>query len=128
MNHYNGNYILSKETSTIIGIAMEIHRTLGRGFSEIVYKDAMEYEMKEKLVFYEREKEYTVIYKGITLPHKFYADFVAFNAVILEVKAQKGIVDEHYAQTINYLAVSKCRVGLILNFGETALIVKRVIL
>ena len=124
MNYQNDNYLLS----VIIGIAMEVHRTLGRGFSEIVYKDAMEYEMNEKHIEYKREKEFLIKYKKVILPHKFFADFVVFDAVILEIKAQKGIVEEHYAQTINYLAASKCKVGLILNFGEASLIFKRVIL
>lgn len=128
MNYQNDNYLLSAETSVIIGIAMEVHRTLGRGFSEIVYKDAMEYEMNEKHIEYKREKEFLIKYKKVILPHKFFADFVVFDAVILEIKAQKGIVEEHYAQTINYLAASKCKVGLILNFGEASLIFKRVIL
>ena len=128
MNYQNDNYLLSAETSVIIGIAMEVHRTLGRGFSEIVYKDAMGYEMNEKHIEYKREKEFLIKYKKVILPHKFFADFVVFDAVILEIKAQKGIVEEHYAQTINYLAASKCKVGLILNFGEASLIFKRVIL
>ena len=109
MNYQNDNYLLSAETSVIIGIAMEVHRTLGRGFSEIVYKDAMEYEMNEKHIEYKREKEFLIKYKKVILPHKFFADFVVFDAVILEIKAQKGIVEEHYAQTINYLAASKCK-------------------
>jgi GxxExxY protein len=128
MNYQNDNYPLSEETSVIIGIAMEIHRILGRGFSEIVYKDAMEYELQKREIDHEREKEYAIRYKEIILPHKFYADFVVFNAVILEIKAKKGSADEHYAQTINFLAASKCKVGLVLNFGEASLVFKRVIL
>jgi len=55
-------------------------------------------------------------------------DFVVFNDIIVEIKAQKGIVEEHYSQVLNYLAVSKCKIGLIYNFGEQSLITKRVIL
>jgi len=128
MNFQKSQYHLSMETSIIIGIAMEVHKFLGRGFSEIVYKDAMEYEITKKGIEYEREKEYKVKYKEIILPHRFYADFVVYNAVILEIKASRGIVEEHYGQTINYLAASKCKVGLILNFGESSLICKRVVL
>lgn len=128
MNYYNDNYPLSKETAVIIGIAMEVHKILGRGFSEIVYKDAMEYEIQERGIKYNREKEYLIRYKEIILPHKFNADFVVFDTVVLEIKAQRGIVEEHYAQTLNYLAASKCKVGLILNFGETSLVFKRAVL
>ena len=52
---------------------MEVHRVLGRGLSEIVYKDAIEYEFQQKNIPYEREKEYAIEYKGILLKHKFYA-------------------------------------------------------
>ena len=107
---------------------MDVHRTLGKGLLEIVYKDAIEYEFKKKNIFYEREKKYEIEYKGIILPHYFFADFVVFNKIILEVKAQKGIVDEHYKWVINYLAISKCPLGLIVNFGENSLITKRLIL
>ena len=120
-------YPLKRETYVIIGIAMEIHRTLGKGFSEIVYKDAFEYEFREKNIQYEREKEYAVHYKGAILPHRFYADFVVFNGVILEIKSKKGIVDDHLAQVINYLAISELETGLIINFHEKSLEYKRVI-
>jgi GxxExxY protein len=53
---------------------------------------------------------------------------VVFGSIIIEIKAKTGIAEEHYAQTINYLAASKCKVGLILNFGEPSLVFKRVIL
>ena len=107
---------------------MEVHRILGKGLLEIVYKDAIEYEFNKKEIPYEREKKYEVEYKGLILPHYFFADFVVFDKIILEVKAQKGIVDEHYSWVINYLAISKCPLGLIVNFGENSLITKRVIL
>ena len=120
-------YPFQNETYAIIGIAMEIHRLLGKGFSEIVYKDAFEYEFQKKGIQYEREKEYAVNYKGTILPHKFFADFVVFNAVILEIKSRKGIVDDHLAQVINYLAISELEIGLLINFHEKSLEYKRVI-
>lgn len=66
---------------------MEVHNNLGAGFLEIVYKDALEYEFKKADIPYEREKMYDVNYKGIILPHKFYADFVVYGNIILEVKS-----------------------------------------
>ena len=120
-------YPLQKESYQIIGICMEVHRVLGKGLLEIVYKDAIEYEFKLKNVPYEREKKYVVDYKGTILPHHFFADFVVFDKIILEVKSQKGIVDEHYSWGINYLGISKCPLGLITNFGENSLVTKRVI-
>ena len=128
MDYDEKKYPLQKESFEIIGICMEVHRILGKGFLEIVYKDALEYEFNVRGIPYEREKKYEVQYKEIILPHKFYADFVVFNNIILEVKAQKGIVDEHFIWVVNYLAVSKCQLGLIANFGEDSLVTKRIIL
>ena len=128
MKYSDKEYPLQKESYKIIGICMEVHRILGRGLLEIVYKDAIEYEFKKNNILYEREKKYEVEYKGIILPHHFFADFVVYDKIILEIKAQKGIVDKHYSWVINYLAISKCPLGLIVNFGEDSLVTKRLIL
>lgn len=106
---------------------MEVHRILGKGLLEIVYKDAMEYEFKKKGIPYEREKQYTVEYKDIILPHKFYADFVCHGNLIIEVKAVSGIVDEFINQTLNYISIAKSPLGLVVNFGGDSLQYKRVI-
>ena len=123
-----GEFPFQKETGIIIGVAMEIHRILGKGFLEIVYNDAFEYECIQRHLFFEREKEFIVPYKTVILPHRFYADFIIFEKIIVEIKSQRGIPEEHYTQTINYLAVSKCPVGLIFNFSERSLQFKRVVL
>jgi len=70
------NIVHKNESYSIIGKCLDVHNNLGAGFLEIVYKDALEYEFKKANIPYEREKQYIVNYKGITLPHKFYADFV----------------------------------------------------
>lgn len=121
------DYPLQEETYKLIGVAMEIHRILGKGFSEVVYKDAFEYELKTQNIPYHREKEFVINYKGTVLSHKFYADFVVFDKIILEVKCKKGILEEHYAQVINYLAISKLEVGLLVNFHEKSLEHKRIV-
>ncbi len=127
MEYSKKKYPLQEQTRTIIGTGIEIHKTLGFGFLEIVYKDAFEYELRQREIFYEREKMYDVVYKGIILPHKFYADFVVFDQIILEIKAKDGIAAEDMAQTLNYLKCSGCKVGLILNFGRMKLDIKRVV-
>jgi len=121
-------YPLQSETFELIGIGMEVHKTLGHGFLEIVYKDAIEIELKKKLIPYEREKKFEIDYKGIILPHSYYSDFIVSDKIILEIKAQEGIADEHYKQLLNYLKASNCKIGLIMNFGEPSLKYKRVIL
>lgn len=117
---------LQQETKTLIGICMEVHRYLGHGFLEVIYKDAIEKELKWKNIPYQRERKFEIDYKGEVLPHYFSADFVVYENVILEVKAQVGALDMHYKQVINYLAVSKCPVALLINFGEPSLKFKRV--
>lgn len=107
---------------------MEVHNNLGAGFSEIVYKDALELEFKNAKIDYYREREYAVNYKGIILPHKFYADFVIFDKIILEVKGKNKIADEDIAQSINYLKVSENNLALLVNFGEPKLNYKRIVL
>ncbi|MBN8674818.1 MAG: GxxExxY protein [Chitinophagales bacterium] len=121
-------YPLQDETEQIIKTGIEIHRLSGAGFLEIVYKDAFEYEYRKQAISFEREKEYQIQYKEVILPHRFFADFVVFDKVIVEIKAKEGgIAEEDYAQTINYLRCSGCKVGLILNFGRMKLEIKRVV-
>jgi len=123
----NEYFPLKNETDELIGIGIDIHKQLGFGFLEIVYKDAFEYELTKAGVLFQREKEYKINYKEVILPHKFFADFIVFDSVILEVKAKDGIANEDMAQTINYLKCSGCEVGLILNFGRIKLDIKRVV-
>jgi GxxExxY protein len=120
--------IYKDEAYKIIGKCMEVHNNLGAGFLEIVYKDALELEFRRSGINYEREKEYVVNYKGVILPHRFYADFIVMDKIILEVKASSGIADEHVAQAINYLKVSENRLALIVNFGEIKLSYRRIVL
>jgi GxxExxY protein len=113
--------ILEKESYKIIGVCMEVQKHLGPGFLEIVYKDALEYELTENEWIYEREKEYKVLYKNKVLKHKFYGDFVIFEKIILEVKHVDAFTDDHTAQVLNYLKVSGCKLGLLVNFGKKSL-------
>ena len=122
------NIILKQESYTLMGICMEVHNQLGAGFLEIVYKDALEYELKRAGIPFEREKMYEVRYKDVILPHKFYADFVVFNSIILEVKGVNAISDSAIAQAINYVKVSNNPLAIIVNFGELKLNYKRIVL
>ena len=120
-------FLLKEETYKIIGICMEVHNNLGAGFLEAVYKDALEYEFLKNNILFSREQNYKVVYKDIILPHSYTADFVVFDKIIIEVKAVKTIINEHIAQTINYLKVSENKVGLLINFGESKLKYQRLI-
>lgn len=119
--------IYENYTRKLIGILFDVHRQLGRGFAEIVYKDAIEHEFRIAEISFEREKEYSVLYKGIQLKHKFYADFVVFDKIILEIKTSE-LVNAHYSQCLNYLKISNNRLALLVNFNKPSLEFRRVIL
>lgn len=116
------------ETYEIIGICMEVHINLGWGLLEIIYKDAIEIELKAKNIPFEREKEFPIEYKGQILPHRFYADFVVNGNIILEIKAVREFSKEHLAQLLNYMKISRSELGLLFNFYPSSLQYKRYIL
>jgi GxxExxY protein len=121
-------FYLKDETYKIIELCMEVHKILGKGHSEVVYKDALEYEFKLNSIPFEREKMYEIEYKDIVLPRKYVADFVVYNEIIFEVKAISQLTNSDIKQTLNYLASSKNKLGLLANFGEDSLKYKRIIL
>lgn len=119
--------IYKKESYEIIGICMEVHRVLGMGFNEIVYKDALVIEFLNRKIPYVREKPYKIEYKGVILPHKYFADFVLYDSIILEVKSSAMIMDKYIAQTLNYIKAADIRLGIVANFGEKSFNYKRVV-
>lgn len=117
-----------QETYKIIGICMEVHRNLGPGLLEVIYKDALEIEFTNNNIPFEREKEFLIEYKGKILPHKFYADFIVNEDIILEIKAVKEFSSEHIAQILNYLKLANSEIGLLINFQTKSLQHKRYML
>lgn len=115
------------ETFKIIGLCMEVHRELGKGHDEVIYKDALEIECQRNGLPYIRERKHEVEYKGIVLPHFYHSDFIMFDKILFEGKASERLCDAHFKQTLNYLAASKLKLGLLVNFGEDSLAWKRVI-
>ena len=128
MNNEDENFYKKSENYTIVGLCMEVHRILGPGLLEIIYKDALEIEFKNHNIEYTREKEFTIDYKGNTLPHKFYADFIVYDEIILEVKSVKEVSNEHIAQTLNYIKLAGSQIGIIVNFQNKSLTHKRLVL
>lgn len=122
------DYIFKDETYKMIGCCMEVHKELGKGSQEIVYKDALEIEFQINSIPYTREKQFEIFYKNFKLPRNYNADFVVYEKIILEVKAIESLTSGNIKQTLNYLATSKLKLGLIVNFGEDSLKYKRVIL
>ena len=119
--------LLKNESYALIGACMAVHRELGSGFSEIVYKDALEYELTLREIPFKREVRFQVNYKDVILPHEFFADFVIFDNIILEAKSVSELKKEHFEQLINYLAVSGKEVGFLINFRQVSLQYKRLV-
>ena len=119
--------LFKEESFKIIGICMEIHKTLGMGLKEINYKDAMEIEFIENNIPFEREKRFSVKYKERILRNPYFADFLLYDCIILEVKSVAAIIDNHLYQTLSYLSVSQQKLGIVINFGEKSLTWKRIV-
>lgn len=120
--------LFKEESYKIVGACFEVHKALGHGFKEIVYKDALEYELGKIDIPFAREKPYTIYYKEQKLKHYFVADFVILDSIILEIKAGNYVGDPHIKQTLNYLKASNLRLGIVVNFGSPSLEYKRVII
>jgi GxxExxY protein len=120
--------IYKDESYAIVGVCMEVHKILGKGFSEIVYKDALEYEFTVRKIPFERERGYEIHYKDTILKRKFNADFVVYDKIILEVKSAEAIADGHKRQTLNYMKITKYKLGIVANFGEDSFKYQRVVL
>ena len=119
--------ILKDESYKIVGICMEVHRQLGMGFRAIIYKEAIQIEFVNNNIPYEREKLFGVEYKGKILNHRYPADFIVYDKIVLEVKATSYIVDAFDLQTINYLKASGLQLGIIANFARKSLDYKRLV-
>ena len=109
-----------EETNKILNAFFEVHKELGCGFLEQVYQKALEREFQLQNIPYEREKKISVMYKGVALGQDYYADFVCYNHIIVEVKALSKLVSAHKAQLLNYLTATNLEIGLLVNFGETS--------
>lgn len=121
--------IYKEESFKIVGLCMKVHSVLGKGFKEIVYKDALEIELQKESISYEREKPFDIFYSGQLLKHSFNADFYIANKIILEAKATTFIHSDSFRQTLNYLKASQfVKLGIIVNFGSEKLEFKRIIL
>jgi GxxExxY protein len=106
-------------TSKIIESFYKVYNTLGYGFLEKVYENALKYELLNHGFKVEQQKNIKVFYTQI-IAGDYYADLIVNNLVIIELKAAEDICEEHEAQLINYLKATNVEVGLVLNFGKKA--------
>lgn len=111
-------------TEKIIGCAYQVQNTLGAGFLEKVYENALAHELSKSGLSVEQQEPIQVWYDGI-VAGQYYADLVVEGRVIVELKAVKAIDNIHLAQCLNYLKATRLRVGLLINFGSPRVEVKR---
>jgi GxxExxY protein len=120
--------ILYKELAyAIVGAAMEVHRELGPGFLESVYRKALIYEFMLRNIPFEEHKALPVHYKS-QLIGEYQADLVVDGKIIVELKAVSALAPAHAAQARNYLAATGLRLAILISFGAASLQTKRVIL
>jgi GxxExxY protein len=103
-------------TNRIIGLAIEVHRTLGPGLLESVYCECLSDELAQAGIPFQRQVAVPVNYKGKILPLGFRADILVDHAVLLEIKAVSALSPAHDVQLLTYLRVSNIQVGLLMNF------------
>ena len=118
---YRDDLLFREEVHKIIGAAMAVHRYFGCGFTEKVYQDALEIELGNKNIPFEREAELHAVYNAQELASTFKPDFICYNKIIVELKAVQELDDIHRAQAINYGKVANSDITLLINFGETSL-------
>lgn len=113
-----------KEMYDVVGAAMEVYNTLGRGMAEAIYQEALAVEMKKRGMEAEREKKLQLHYKDVLLEKTYYADFY-YKGIIIELKSVDEIVSDHRAQLFNYMRITKQYRGILFNYGEIGLYTER---
>jgi GxxExxY protein len=108
----------------VVGVAMEVHATLGRGLAEPVYQEAFAIEMRLRDMEVQREKVLQMHYKGVLMEKTYIADFY-YRGVIIEFKAVDKIISDHRAQLLNYMRIARQKRGVLFNFGERNLHTER---
>ena len=115
------------ESYKINGAIYEVHKALGPGLLEKVYQEALEKELKLQEIPYEREKKFSIVYKGDKLEQNYIADFVCYNKIIVELKAVEDLLPIHKAQVINYLCITGYKLGLLVNFNARQVTPERIV-
>ncbi|RLD74282.1 MAG: GxxExxY protein [Bacteroidetes bacterium] len=120
--------IYKTEAYNIIGAAMEVHQELGNGFLEAVYQEALEIELLKHKIPFLREQKLEISYKEQVLTKYYVADFICYNKIIVETKALSQLDNNATSQVLNYLKATGYKLALLINFGETSLKYKRIVL
>ena len=121
------DFLYQSETYKIIGAMMEVHKTLGCGFLEAVYQEALAIEFDRQKIPYVKEKKLLLFYKEVQMEKFYVADFLCYDKIVVEIKALSALISTHDSIMINYLNATKFKVGILGNFGEKSLKYKRLV-
>jgi len=108
-------------SNAIIGIAIEVHKTLGPGLLEHVYTECLYYKLQKEGFAVEKEKPLPIVFEDVKLECGYRIDLLVENKVLLEIKSVKALDDIHLAQTLTYLRLGQFKLGLLMNFNTTLL-------
>lgn len=108
-------------SNTIIGCAIEVHKSLGPGLLESAYSECLYYELLTKQLIVEKEKPMPIVYKEVKLDHGYRMDLLVENKVVIEIKTVEALTDVHHAQLLTYLKLGNYKLGLLLNFHVAVL-------
>jgi len=110
-------YVYARETDLIIGAALDVHKALGPGLLESAYESCLAHEFTLRDIPFGRQIEIPVVYKGERVECGFRLDFMAFDTVLIELKAADRLMPVHEAQLMTYMRLTQKRVGLLINFN-----------
>jgi GxxExxY protein len=121
---------INEITSEIIGSAINVHRELGPGLFESAYSACFTFELTKRGISFVKEQPVQLVYQGVTLHCGYRIDLIVENRVVVELKSIARFEEIHTSQMITYLKLSKCQVGLLINFNVPVLVkgIRRVVL
>lgn len=105
----------------VIGLAMNIHSTLGPGLLESAYRECLYYDIRESGLVVIKELPMPIVYKNVHLDHGYRIDLLVENRVVIELKAVDSLQDVHFAQLLTYLKLGHYKLGLLMNFNSPSL-------
>ncbi|WP_343584618.1 GxxExxY protein [Flavobacterium sp.] len=108
-------------SNIVIGLAIEIHKKLGPGLLENVYKECLFYKIKQRGLFVEKEKSLPLVFEEVKLDCGYRIDILAENKLLIEIKSVESLTVNHLAQTLTYLRLGNFKLGLLINFNEILL-------
>jgi GxxExxY protein len=118
----DASLIENKISVSVIEAAIEVHKVLGGpGLLESIYEDALAYELELRNIPIKRQLPIPVLYKGVPVRDALRLDLLVDDRVIVEVKANENLLKVHSAQVLTYLRLTRCKLGLVLNFGQPLL-------